>query len=592
MSRSFSLHRQSKSHTVARTSDRDEFLRAIRPHRRILFVTGTLAGCSALLEIAVIAIIAALAGRMLGGSTAIPLFSHASDGMLIAIGIAAMITKLLVDLSYARSYSHALFNYESGLRRRIAELQATCSWSTIEDSPTGSIHSLLWTSVHRSREGFAQAISILTNVSSLVLMLAATVATARLMIIPVILGLILFGVGFRPLIKATRRASHELRSAYLNYGKELNESVAMSREARIVGIQDLLASRLADAGDSAAEAVAKQSLYSTLMRTGYSDALYVAVILGFAVISGSTIANPAPLAAVVLLLYRSLNYGQGLQSSLQSIASSGPFTADVNEWLDLLEASTEQQSDRALVPFFESLSFDDVELIYPNGHVGLSSISTTIQKGESVALVGPSGSGKSSLITLLLGLRSQTSGSILVNSEPMSTLDLRSWRGMLALVPQDNLLFDATVEDNVRCWRDISDDRVREALRQANILEEIIAMDGGLSTQVGEGGKRLSGGQRQRICLARALAGDPAILVLDEPTSALDPASERAVKESLEAIKGDVTLVIIAHRMTTITICDRVLVLSSGRLEHDGPPSAVARTSEYFATALDLSDGP
>lgn len=573
------------------SSERDDFLRAIRPHRRTIAVTGVLAGCAAVMEIAVITIIATFAGRALAEENSTPFLSNLSNPTLIAVALAAVAGKIMLDLLYARRYAHALYAYESDLRRRIAQLQADCGWATIEDSEAGSIHSLLWTSVHRSREGFAQVIGILTSVSSLVLMLAATVVAARLMIIPVLVGLLLFGLAFRPLIGATRKASHELREAYLGYGKELNESIAMSKEGRVLGIQDLLATRLADAGDAAAEAVARQSLYSNLMSKGYTDALYGAVILGFALISGATVTDPAPLAAVILLLYRSMGYGQSLQSSLQSIASAGPFIADVNRWLDALETDVEPAGRATPVRSVEAIEFRGVTLTYPNGHVGLHEVSTTIRRGDSIALVGPSGSGKSSLISLLLALRSQTSGSIFVNGTSMDALDRRSWREHLALVPQDNLLFDTTIEENVRCWRDISDERVRGALRQANILDEVMAMDAGLATPVGEGGKRLSGGQRQRICLARALAGDPGLLVLDEPTSALDPASERAVKDSLEAIKGEVTLLIIAHRMTTITICDRVLVLDNGQLEHDGPPALVAKESEYFSKALELSDG-
>ena len=572
-------------------SAREDLRRAVGPHRRVVVTTGLLAIVSALAEIGVISIIAAFAGRMLSNSTSIPVLSDLSDGLLIVIAGITVAGKIVLDVLYAKAQSRALYDYESRLRRRIAELQARCGWATIEDSESGSIHSLLWTSVHRSREGFAQAIGIFTSASSLVIMLVATVVAARWMVIPVLVGLVVFGFAFRPLIRATKRSSQELQAAYRTYGKDLNESIAMSREARVLGIQDRLASRLSDSGDSAAKAVADQSFYSALMGSGYSNALYAAVIIGFSFISGSKITDPAPLAALVLLLYRSMGYGRALQSSLQSITSAGPFIADVNRWLDVLEASVEHESETNSAGPFESLEFADVGLTYANGHVGLKGVSTTIRQGDSVALVGPSGSGKSSLVALLLALRDHTSGSILVNRTPIEVVDRRSWRSHLALVPQDNLLFDDSIEENVRCWRDIPHERVLEALRQANILDEVLSLEAGLATQVGEGGKRLSGGQRQRICLARALAGDPALLVLDEPTSALDPASERAVKNSLEALKGVVTLVIIAHRMTTITICDRVLVLEGGHLEHDGTPAEVIENSTYFAEALELSDG-
>jgi len=412
------------------------------------------------------------------------------------------------------------------------------------------------------------------------------------MIVPVVIGLAIFGTLFRPLIRATRGASSRLRIAYGRYSRELNESITMSREARVLGIQDRIASALAQSGDAAAEAVAKQSFYSNLLSQGYSNALYVAIIVALAVIVGAGLSNPASMAATALLLYRSMGYGQGLQSALQSIAASAPFVADVNGWLTELEAASEVIPNATMVEEFEHFQFRSAELVYPNGHTGVTDLSITISPGESIALVGPSGSGKSSLVSLLLALRENTDGVVLINGLPLDQVDRRSWRSHLAFVPQESVLFETSILENVRCWRDISDERVREALHQANIYDEVVGMEAGLETDVGEGGRRLSGGQRQRICLARALAGDPDLLILDEPTSALDPQSERAVKDSLEQLKGKITMVIIAHRMTTISMCERVLVLrEDGHLPHDGPPNLGASQSDYFARALELSDG-
>lgn len=565
---------------------------ALAPHRRALVHIGVLSVLSVLAELAIIAIIATFADRLLSGNATVPVLSDVRDGALVAIALATLLVKVGADVWYAKSYARALLDYESHLRRRLAELQARCRWAVIEDAESSAIHSLLWTSVHRSREGFAQTIAIFTSASSLAAMLAATVVTARWTILPVLAGLLLLGFGFRPLIRASRGASVDLRSAYRRYGRQLNESIAMSRDARILGVQDRLAERLADAGDDAAMAVSKQSFYSTLLSTGYSDVLYGGVIIGLAAISGSRIDDPAPLAALVLLLYRSMGHGRALQSSLQGISHSGPFLADIRRWIDLLESNLERREGLRPVDRFESIELVGAGLRYANGHVGLEDLSLTVRAQEAVAVVGPSGSGKSSLISLLLGLRERSEGSVLVNGIPMEEVDPISWRRRLAFVPQDTVLFDASIEENVRCWRAIPPERVRRALEQAHVLDEVLAMPEGLETEVGEGGRRLSGGQRQRVALARALAGDPELLVLDEPTSALDGASEHAVKETLSALRGTVTVVVIAHRLTTITICDRVLVLDAGRLAADGPPSAVGIESPYFARALQLADGP
>lgn len=572
-------------------TDRTQLFLAIKPHRAAVLWLALLSSSSVVVEILLIGIIGALSSRALAATGSLPFVGRLSNSQLILFALVCALTKLVLDLTYARMFASFLYRYESRLRRQIALLQANCSWATIEDSETGSLHALLWTSVHRSREGVTQFIVIISSLTSLTLMLAATVIAARLMIVPVVIGLSIFGLAFQPLIRATREASGRLRIAYSRYSRELNESITMSREARVLGIQDRIASTLAESGDAAAEAVSKQSFYSSLLSQGYSNALYVAIIVALGVIVGAGLSNPASMAATALLLYRSMGYGRGLQSALQSIAASAPFVADVNRWLAELEAASEVIPHATMIEGFKHLEFRSAELVYPNGHTGVTDLSITISPGESIALVGRSGSGKSSLVSLLLALRENTDGTVLINGLPLDQVDRRSWRSHLAFVPQESVLFETSILENVRCWRDISDKRVREALRQANIYEEVMGMEAGLETDAGEGGRRLSGGQRQRICLARALAGDPDLLILDEPTSALDPQSERAVKDSLEQLKGKLTMVIIAHRMTTISMCERVLVLEAGRLRHDGPPDLVASQSDYFARALELSDG-
>lgn len=577
-------------HATGSFADWHELRRVLQPHRRTVIGLSALAVAATIAEIVVISIISVIAGRAISGTDSISIFNGVDTKIVVLLGVIALVSKVLLDVLNARTYAHSLYEVETRLRTEIAELQATASWATIEDSSTGSIQSVLWTSVARTRDGFGQAMTVVTSLSSLVLMLGATLLTGGLLVIPVILGLLIFGLIFRPLIRIVRDKSEFLRIAYKDYNRHLNESIAMSREARVLGIQDTLASRLAHAGDSTAKAGAQQVLYGQILSRGYTDLLYAAIIIALAVISRNDSVDSAPLAAVVLLLYRSLTYGQGLLSSLQTIALSGPFMVDVHDWIDKLSSNIESKAGSNVVDHFDTVEFRDVGVRYANGHVGLDRVSTIISQGEAVALVGPSGSGKSTLVSLLLALRDPTEGDVLVNGLSLETMDRRSWRQHLALVPQDNLLFDTTIEENVRCWRDIDHGRIIRALKQANILDEIEAMVDGLATTVGEGGRRLSGGQRQRICLARALAGDPSLLVLDEPTSALDPASEQAVRRSLDAIKGRVTLVIIAHRMSTIAICDRVLVMERGVLANDGSPGQVAKESLFFARALAISE--
>jgi subfamily B ATP-binding cassette protein MsbA len=213
-----------------------------------------------------------------------------------------------------------------------------------------------------------------------------------------------------------------------------------------------------------------------------------------------------------------------------------------------------------------SLAIDQVSFSYPNAESpALDSVSFEVRPGESVALVGPSGSGKSSLIALIAGFLDPNSGEIRINDERLSEWPLAKRRRQLSLVGQQVNLFDATVADNIRFgWPDASDDDVREAARQAHALEFIEALPDGFDTQIGPFGSRLSGGQRQRIAIARAFIKDAPILLLDEPTSALDHKSREEVLKGLENLKANRTTLIISHQPETLLSIDRTVSLRDG----------------------------
>jgi subfamily B ATP-binding cassette protein MsbA len=213
-----------------------------------------------------------------------------------------------------------------------------------------------------------------------------------------------------------------------------------------------------------------------------------------------------------------------------------------------------------------SLAINAVTFSYPNAESPtLDSVSFDIRPGESVALVGPSGSGKSSLIALIAGFQNPDSGEIRINDEPLTEWSLSKRRRQLSLVGQQVNLFDSTVADNIRFgWPDASDEAVREAALQAHALEFIEALPEGFDTPIGPFGNRLSGGQRQRIAIARAFIKDAPILLLDEPTSALDHNSREEVLKGLENLKANRTTLIISHQPETLLSIDRTVSLRDG----------------------------
>ena len=197
----------------------------------------------------------------------------------------------------------------------------------------------------------------------------------------------------------------------------------------------------------------------------------------------------------------------------------------------------------------------------------LDRVSLSIAAGETIALVGPSGSGKSTLLNLVLGFIRPTAGNIALDGQPMEELDLRTFRRFVSVVPQESVLFEGTIRDNVTYGlANVPDERVLTALRDANALEIVEALPDGWDTVVGERGARLSGGQRQRLAIARALIRDPRILLLDEATSALDTESETKVRDALTRLMANRTTLVVAHRLTTIRSADRIAVLEKGRI--------------------------
>ncbi len=251
----------------------------------------------------------------------------------------------------------------------------------------------------------------------------------------------------------------------------------------------------------------------------------------------------------------------------------------------------ERNAGKAPVPAVTGeFRFEGVGFTYPEGsEPAVTGLDLCVRAGETVAFVGPSGSGKTTVLNLVIGFLTPSAGRILLDGADMADLDLRQYRRHLAVVPQESILFEGSVRDNVTYGSpDLSDEAVVEALRAANAWDFVAEM-GGLDAVIGERGARLSGGQRQRLAIARALVRDPRVLVLDEATSALDTASERLVQEATARLMTGRTTFVVAHRLSTIRGADRIAVLRAGRLEEIGSHNELMAAGGEYAQLERLS---
>jgi len=288
--------------------------------------------------------------------------------------------------------------------------------------------------------------------------------------------------------------------------------------------------------------------------------------------------------AIVMLLGAAPILARGMDA-MRSIA-------DVAEELDVEDNTGKTRLEHVS----GDISLRSLTVTYPDaetdGRPALDAISLDIGAGETVAFVGASGSGKSTILNVILGFIAPTSGAVLVDGHDLATLHLRALRRHVSIVPQETVLLAGTVRQNVTYGAgDIPDEVIMEALASANALDIVEGSPQGLDTIVGERGSRLSGGQRQRLAIARALVRDPRILVLDEATSALDPRSEATVTEALDRARKGRTTLIVAHRLSTVRGADRIVVIDRGRIVEQGTHTELIAAGGVYSRLVLLQAG-
>jgi ABC-type multidrug transport system fused ATPase/permease subunit len=423
---------------------------------------------------------------------------------------------------------------------------------------------------------------------TLVVFLAGAVLISPVISLVVIaLGAVLY-VCFLPVRGIARKAGQESKAATRSLFQTFLEAIAASREIKAYGVGDYVRERVDNEITDLERPAFRLRVASGFVPVLYQRLVFLILLGGVGLVYILEIKDLGAIGASLLIVLRAMQQAQSIQAADPAIAESLPWVGELKEGRERYRTNRTAFGSEELTEIDE-IEFTNVTYSYGEEEdaLALDGITFTARRGELLGVIGPSGSGKSTLSELIVRLDEPTSGTYRVNGRDASEFTNQSWTRRVVLVPQTAHLIAASIADNIRFLRpEVSVEQVREASDRANLTADVTELEDGFETEVGERGHRgLSGGQRQRLSIARAVALPPSLIVLDEPTSALDHKAEGVIVETIEALRHHALVVVIAHRLSTLRHCDRVLVLRDGKVEAFCSPAELAEQSEFFRAA-------
>jgi ATP-binding cassette subfamily C protein len=489
-------------------------------------------------------------------------------GVLLGVLVALIATKALVLLIAMQSVGFVVARVALELRLRLFEAVAHAEWRHLLQYPTGFITNAVSSEAHIVSSAYREFCGALADAVQVVayLTLVLLISWRGALLAVLVGGGILFLL--RKLVWKVGEAGRlqvismrDILSRMTDVIPGLKPLKAMGREGYFLPLLEVDVLRffeaqrsqissseiLAKAGEPIVVLAMAGGLWATLT---YSDLSFAAVMV------------------MALLFYRAVTQISKIQRRWTSVAVGESAFESFMQHISEAEARRETWSGTDPAPALrEALTFEDVSFSYGE-HPVLDGVNLTLEAGTFVLLTGPSGGGKSTLIDLITGLLRPASGTVKLDGVDLADVDMKAWRSRIGYVPQELLLLSASVRENLTLGDpEISTDRVIKALKMANAWEFVSRLSGGIDQKVGEGGTTLSGGQKQRISIARALVGDPRLLVLDEPTTALDSKSEEEVLESIRSLRGHLTVLAVSHQAALRSCADEVWNLIDGSIQ-------------------------
>ena len=481
------------------------------------------------------------------------------------------------------------------LRVQVFEQLQSLSLSYFTQTRLGELINSLTTEINRLWLPFMYAAALITLSFSLIVYLIALIALSWEMSLLAVLSLTLLSIGLATLKKQIRESSFAVTEANSHFTSVAVEFISSIFTVHAFDTQNFERQRFYQASADIKRKSIRANLISTIigpLSSGIGFTIVLAILLlGFFVFK----VQPATLLTFVYALLRFVPVVQQMNQTATGITECYGSLTKVKDLLETTNKPYFKNGTQLFTGLERSIEFLSVDFGYNDNSSVLYNISLEIKKGQTTALVGSSGAGKTTLAALVPRFYDPQAGKILVDGVDVRSFDISSWRQKIAIVSQETFIFNASVRENIAYGiTEIEDEAIWRVAKLANALDFIMQLPDGFDTQLGDRGANLSGGQRQRISIARALLRDPEILILDEATSALDSMSEQLIQKALEELSINRTVIAIAHRLSTIAHADKVIVLEQGQVVEQGTyQNLLARKGklwQYYQVQFKSSD--
>jgi ABC-type multidrug transport system fused ATPase/permease subunit len=500
---------------------------------------------------------------------------------LVAFIGGLFVFKAIIQFSVKYVNGKAIADYEEKLRSDLFSKTMNASWSFLLNQKTGYLERILMNDVISSAKMMmVLANLILLGTSLISYAFVAFNISALVSLLTMFIGGLLFFV-FKPLYYKSRKIAREVVSMEKTTAHFLSESVQNSKAIKISGMEKRVIEKIKVYFQNLRKGRTLAAFYNSAVGPAFEPIGLIFIVVLFMFYRHSPGFSIISFAATIYLVQKMFSFIELSQGNIQQISEMTPYLQSILDYRSLASENREIASGVSGFIFNKEIKFENICFSYEKREEVLSNLNFWVKRGEMVGLIGSSGAGKTTIADLLLRLFQPSSGKILLDGIDIEEVDIKKWRNKIGYFSQDVFMLNDTIENNIRFFDEsISKNDVLEAIKTANAIDFVYNLPEGLDTVIGERGVKLSMGQRQRIALARVLAKKPEILILDEATSALDNESELLVQKAIEDLKGKVTVLAIAHRLSTVINSDRLLVLEKGKILEEGAPQELLKNQD------------